>query len=47
MNIHTPGTYAAGEIRGFLVSTVPEPEAYALTLAGLGVLVLRRSRIGR
>ncbi|MBI3347106.1 MAG: CHRD domain-containing protein [Burkholderiales bacterium] len=47
VNIHTPGTYAAGEIRGFLVSAVPEPETYALMLAGLGVLVLRRSRIDR
>jgi hypothetical protein len=37
VNIHTPGTYGAGEIRGFL-TPVPEPETYALMLAGLGVL---------
>ena len=37
VNIHTPGTYAGGEIRGFLVP-VPEPETYALMLAGLGLL---------
>jgi CHRD domain len=42
VNIHTPGTYAAGEIRGFLpaaaVTPVPESETYALMLAGLGVV---------
>jgi len=37
VNIHTPGTYASGEIRGFL-APVPEPETYALMLAGLGLL---------
>jgi CHRD domain/PEP-CTERM motif len=37
VNIHTPGTYAAGEIRGFLPA-VPEPGTYALMLAGVGVL---------
>lgn len=37
VNIHTPGTYGAGEIRGFL-APVPEPGTYALMLAGLGVL---------
>ena len=37
VNIHTPGTYAGGEIRGFLPA-VPEPGTYALMLAGLGML---------
>jgi CHRD domain/PEP-CTERM motif len=37
VNIHTPGTYQSGEIRGFL-APVPEPGTYALMLAGLGVL---------
>ena len=37
VNIHTPGTYGAGEIRGFLAA-VPEPETYALMLAGLGAV---------
>ena len=37
VNIHTPGTYAGGEIRGNL-APVPEPETYALMLAGLGVV---------
>jgi CHRD domain/PEP-CTERM motif len=36
-NIHTPGTYAGGEIRGFL-APIPEPETYALMLAGLGAV---------
>jgi len=43
VNIHTPGTYAAGEIRSFL-APVPEPETYALMAAGLGLLALRRRR---
>jgi len=34
VNIHSPGTYSAGEIRGFLVP-VPEPSTYALMLGGL------------
>jgi hypothetical protein len=43
VNIHTPGTYAGGEIRGFLapsgvVAAIPEPETYALMLAGLGAV---------
>ena len=38
VNIHTPGTYSGGEIRGFL-APIPEPETYALMLAGLGVVV--------
>jgi hypothetical protein len=37
VNIHTPGTYASGEIRGFL-APIPEPETYALMLAGLGAV---------
>ncbi len=37
VNIHTPGAFQAGEIRGFL-APVPEPGTYALMLAGLGVL---------
>ncbi len=37
VNIHTPGTYAGGEIRGFL-APIPEPETYAMMLAGLGML---------
>jgi CHRD domain/PEP-CTERM motif len=47
VNIHTPGTYAGGEIRGFLATTaVPEPGSYALLLAGIGIvgfLARRRS----
>jgi CHRD domain/PEP-CTERM motif len=39
VNIHTPGTYAAGEIRGFLATTaVPEPGSLALLLAGVGIV---------
>lgn len=37
VNIHTPGLYAGGEIRGFLPA-VPEPETYALMLAGLAAV---------
>ncbi len=32
LNVHTAGTFAGGEIRGFVV---PEPATWALTLAGL------------
>jgi hypothetical protein len=39
VNIHTPGTYGGGEIRGFLqAAVVPEPGSYALMLAGLAAL---------
>ena len=37
VNIHTPGLYAGGEIRGFL-APIPEPGTYALMLAGLGAV---------
>ena len=43
VNIHSAGTYAAGEIRGFL-APVPEPETYALMLAGLGMLGVAAKR---
>ena len=37
-NIHT-GSFPGGEIRGFLVAApVPEPETYALMLAGMGLI---------
>jgi CHRD domain/PEP-CTERM motif len=45
-NIHTT-LYPDGEIRGFLTPAIPEPETYAMFLAGLGVmgaLVRRRRR---
>jgi CHRD domain/PEP-CTERM motif len=48
VNIHTPGVYAQGEIRGFLaVTPVPEPGGWALLLAGLGVVgaVARRRSV--
>jgi len=46
VNIHTPGTYAGGEIRGFLPA-IPEPGTYALMIAGLGAvaLVARRRKV--
>jgi len=46
VNVHTAGTYSAGEIRGFL-SPVPEASTYAMMLAGLvGVgAVARRRRL--
>ena len=45
VNIHTPGTYGGGEIRGFL-APVPEPGSYALLLSGLAVVgwVARRQK---
>ena len=43
-NIHS-SVYSGGEIRGFLqVAAVPEPESYALLLAGLGVMALAKRR---
>jgi len=47
LNIHT-SAFPSGEIRGFLaVTPVPEPESYALMLAGLVVLgVVSRRRKG-
>ena len=44
-NIHT-STFGGGEIRAF-VTAVPEPETYALMLAGLGVLALAKRRRSR
>ncbi len=44
VNIHTPGTYAAGEIRGFLVAEVPEPATYGLMLGGLALVALAKRR---
>jgi hypothetical protein len=45
LNIHTD-TYPGGEIRGFLVSApIPEPESWAMLLAGLaGVGLMARRR---
>lgn len=45
VNIHTPGLYGGGEIRGFL-APIPEPGSYALMLSGLAVVgwVARRQR---
>ena len=48
LNVHT-SAFPNGEIRGFLVAVtpVPEPETYALFLAGLaslGVVARRRQR---
>ena len=37
LNIHSAAPYTQGEIRGFLMP-VPEPETYALMLAGLGLV---------
>ncbi|PTR16470.1 putative secreted protein with PEP-CTERM sorting signal [Nitrosospira sp. Nsp2] len=44
-NIHS-STFQAGEIRGFL-TLVPEPESYAMLLAGLGIISIlaRRRRV--
>ena len=46
VNIHT-GLFPMGEIRGFLhAAPVPEPETYAMLLAGLAIIgaVARRRR---
>ena len=45
LNIHT-NLFPGGEIRGFLIAAVPEPETYAMLLAGLGLLgfVARRRK---
>jgi CHRD domain/PEP-CTERM motif len=45
VNVHTPGTYAAGEIRGFLAA-VPEPASWTMLLAGFGMagMAIRRRR---
>jgi hypothetical protein len=46
VNIHNAGN-PGGEIRGFLISPVPEVETYGLMLAGLGVVgfLARRRRV--
>jgi len=36
-DIHTQ-TFAGGEIRGFLIAQVPEPETYTMMLMGLGMM---------
>jgi len=45
LNIHT-SLFTGGPIRGFLIAAVPEPETYAMMLAGLGLLgfVARRRK---
>lgn len=45
VNIHN-ATYPSGEIRGFLVTPVPEPATYALMLGGVAAIgfVARRRR---
>lgn len=45
INIHSPGTYAAGEIRGQLVNPIPEPATIvlgAVAFALLTVVAVRR-----
>lgn len=37
LNIHST-VYPGGEIRGFLLAPVPEPQTYAMLLAGLGLV---------
>jgi hypothetical protein len=47
LNIHS-STSGGGEIRSFLtLAPVPEPESYALMLAGLGLLMLGRRQLRR
>lgn len=46
VNLHD-ANFPSGEIRGFLVSAVPEPESWATLLAGLGFLTFSvRRRLG-
>jgi hypothetical protein len=48
LNIHTSAV-PGGEIRAFLAAPVPEPETYALMLAGLGLVgwaASRRRKVG-
>lgn len=43
-NVHT-SVFGGGEIRGFLVSTVPEPSTYALMMLGFaGIMFMTRKR---
>ena len=49
LNIHT-SQFGGGEIRGFIISTVPEPSSVFLTTAGLlgvALIVARRRRASR
>ncbi|MDZ4851894.1 MAG: CHRD domain-containing protein [Pirellulaceae bacterium] len=43
INIHTAAN-AGGELRGFIVTAVPEPSSMALMIAGSACAVLRRRR---
>lgn len=48
LNIHTT-TFSGGEIRGFLVASVPEPASWAMMLLGfgaIGIAVRRRRLLG-
>jgi hypothetical protein len=50
LNLHTSaasGGVPGGEIRTFLLAPVPEPETYALMLAGLGLVGWAASRRGK
>jgi hypothetical protein len=48
INFHTT-QFPGGEIRGALIAPIPEPETYALMLAGLGAIgwVARRRKLQR